>query len=437
MSGSSAKFVVDPGAATGGLITVPGDKSISHRSLMLGAIADGQTHISGFLPGEDCLATLDALRALGVSIDIKSPAEVTVHGVGMRGLKGAAEPLNLGNSGTAMRLFSGLLAGQDFSSVLTGDDSLCSRPMERVAKPLREMGADIETTAGRAPLTIKGRQLTGIKFASPVASAQLKSAILLAGLYANGTTTVVEPAMTRDHTEKMLAQFGVDLNIDGLTVCLTGPQQLVATDVQVPGDLSSATFPLALGILGGERPVRINNVGINPTRTGVLDLLRHLGAQIDVQNERMMGAEPVADLVARPSQLSGSRLPEQLVPLAIDELPMIFALAGCATGETVLRGAEELRHKESDRIAMMVRGLAALGVEVEEYPDGIRIRGGRPGGGQVDSGGDHRIAMAFAVLASRASGRVEITDTANVNTSFPGFVQTMRSLGLLIAEQPG
>jgi len=423
-----------PGRDCGGRITVPGDKSISHRALMFGALATGTTTVTGFLAGEDCLATMKALQALDVTIATDSDGAVAIKGVGMHGLVAADAALDMGNSGTGLRLMAGLLAGQRFSSVLTGDASLRSRPMERIAGPLREMGASIATTDGKAPLTVGGSSLKAITYNSPVASAQVKSAILLAGLYAQGTTTVVEPGVTRDHTERMLRSFGVPVVSRGLTASLTGPAELTAGAISVPGDLSSAAFALGVGCLSCTDEIVIDNVGINPSRTGVLDILRLMGANIEICDERVFGDEPVATLIARPSQLHGVAIPPELVPLAIDELPLIFALAACAEGDTLITGAEELRHKESDRIALMVQGLQALGIAVEESPDGARIRGGQLRGGIVDSGGDHRIAMAFCVIASAAESAVTIRDTENIATSFPGFVPLMQSLGLQLAE---
>jgi len=427
---------VEPGVATGGRVRVPGDKSISHRALMLGAIADGETRVTGFLAGEDCLATMAALRALGTSIDFDA-TEVCVRGAGLRGLHAPAAPLDLGNSGTGMRLLTGLLAAQSFDTQLTGDASLRSRPMERIAAPLRAMGADVRTVDGCAPLAIHGgRELTGIEYQSPVASAQIKSALLLAGLYANGRTCVIEPGVSRDHTERMLQTFGVAVETGADFAAVSAPERLHACSVQVPGDLSSAAFVLGAASLGRACSVEVIDVGLNPTRTGILDILRLMGTDIVVADETLAGAEPLATLRVSPAPLRGADIPPELVPLAIDEMPLVFALAACAEGRTVISGAGELRHKESDRIAMMVAGLQALGVAVEERPDGAVIEGGSIGGGTVDSAGDHRIAMAFAVLAGRADAPVTILDTANIATSFPGFVPLMRSLGLRVSEAP-
>lgn len=423
-----------PGRNISGTIQVPGDKSISHRALMLGALASGRTTVTGFLAGEDCLATMVALRALGVHIEMDDSGAVHIDGVGMNGLRAADSALDMGNSGTGLRLMAGLLAGQNFSSELTGDESLRSRPMERIAGPLRQMGASIETTDGKAPVRVGGGQINAIDFVSPVASAQVKSAVLLAALYAHGTTRVTEPGITRDHTERMLRTFGVDVSSGELTAALTGPATLAASDVQVPGDLSSAAFALGAGCLSKSGSVVIENVGINPTRTGVLDILRLMGARIEVRDEGVLGDEPVATLVALPSDLHGVVIPSELIPLAIDEMPLVFALAAAAEGDTVISGADELRHKESDRIALMVRGLQALGIDVEERADGALIRGGTPDGGVVESADDHRIAMAFSVLASCAADTVVIRDSDNIATSFPGYVPLMQSLGMQIQE---
>jgi 3-phosphoshikimate 1-carboxyvinyltransferase len=423
-----------PGRNISGRIRVPGDKSISHRALMLGALASGRTNITGFLAGEDCLATMAALQSLGVHIETDESGSVHIDGAGMHGLRPATGALDVGNSGTGLRLMAGLLAGQDFSSELTGDESLRSRPMERIASPLRQMGANIETDDGKAPLHVGGRRLNAIDYVSPVASAQVKSAVLLAALYADGTTTVVEPGVTRDHTERMLRTFNVKVLSGELSAAVTGPATLRACDVQVPGDLSSAAFALAAGCLSQSGEVVIENVGINPTRTGVLDILRLMGAQIAIQDQDKLGDEPVATLVASPSELRGVVIPPELIPLAIDEMPLIFALAACAEGDTLIRGADELRHKESDRIALMVQGLKALSIDVEERSDGARISGGLPAGGTVESAGDHRIAMAFSVLASCASDTVVVRDTENIATSFPGFVALMQSLGMQLQE---
>lgn len=435
MSHPGARYVVQPAARVGGELTVPGDKSISHRALMLGGIAAGQTGITGFLPSEDCHATLAALRAMGVAIEQHSATQLTVHGAGARGLAAPGQVLDMGNSGTALRLFMGLLAAQPFDSTLIGDASLMRRPMERVALPLRAMGAAIETAQGTPPVQIGGgRKLTAIDYVLPVPSAQVKSAILLAGLAAEGVTCVTEPAPTRDHTERMLTGFGVQLQRQGATVGIAGGQRLTATRVEVPADISSAAFFLVAGALAAHEGLTLRNVGVNPTRTGILDILGLMGADIRMENRRESGGEPSADLIVRASQLRGIRIPVELVPLAIDEFPVLFIAAAAADGVTELTGAEELRVKETDRLAVMAEGLGRLGVRHELHADGIRIEGGPISGGTIDSHGDHRIAMAFAVASLRASGPLEILDVANVATSFPGFVPLARSAGLAISQ---
>ena len=429
---SKLTFAVQPGGALTGRIRVPGDKSISHRSIMLGALAEGTTDISGFLEGEDSLATLRAFRAMGVDIEGPDSGRVVVHGVGLHGLKPPARPLDLGNSGTSMRLLSGLLAGQAFDTELVGDSSLMSRPMRRVTAPLAQMGAVIATTdAGTAPLRISGGQrLQGIDYAMPVASAQVKSCLLLAGLYAAGRTCVHEPAPTRDHTERMLNGMGYSVNCHDSVACLDGGGSLTATAIDVPADISSAAFFLVGASIASGSGLVLEHVGINPTRTGVLEILKLMGADIEIQNPREVGGEPVADLRVRSARLRGIDIPVEQVPLAIDEFPALFVAAACAEGRTVLTGAEELRVKESDRIQVMADGLQALGVNAEPTPDGLIIQGGAIGGGTVNSHGDHRIAMSFAMAALRATGAVTITDCANVNTSFPGFVELAAGAGL-------
>jgi 3-phosphoshikimate 1-carboxyvinyltransferase len=430
----ASRYRLRPVREVGGTLQVPGDKSISHRALMFGGIASGVTRIRGFLESEDCLATLHALEAFGVHIERPAAQQLRVHGAGAQGLRAANRALDLGNAGTAMRLFMGLLAPQSFDSTLVGDRSLMRRPMERVAAPLRLMGADIATTEGHPPVVIRGgRELVGIDHTMSVASAQVKSALLIAGLAARGCTRVTELAPTRDHTERMLAGFGVELQRDARTVALEGGQRLQGIEVDVPGDFSSAAFFLVAGCLGARRPLLLRNVGVNPTRTGLLDILRAMGADIRVQL-RAAAPEPIADIEVRRSELHGITVPEALVPLAIDEFPVLFVAAACAAGETLVRGAAELRVKESDRLAVMAQGLARLGIEHELFPDGLRIHGGAIGGGTLDSHGDHRIAMAFAVASLRATALLEIQDVANVATSFPGFVATARSVGLDIEE---
>jgi 3-phosphoshikimate 1-carboxyvinyltransferase len=429
-------YRVTPADHVAGEVSVPGDKSISHRAVMFGAIASGTTRIDGFLEGEDCLATMRAVRELGVEVERPAPGEVVVRGAGLRGLKAPSTDLDMGNAGTAMRLFMGLLAAQPFDSVLVGDESLMRRPMERVAKPLREMGARIETSDGRPPVRITGgAALHGLRYVMPVASAQVKSAVLLAGLYAQGETTVEEPAVTRDHTERMLQSFGCEVRARGGMATVHPPRQLQAARISVPGDFSSAAFFIVAACIGARAPFTIRGVGVNPTRTGLLEMLALMGADLRLINHRSCGAEPVADIEIRPATLRGVRVPERLVPLAIDEFPAFFIAAACAEGETLVTGAAELRIKESDRIAAMARGLEALGVRNEVLPDGLRVEGGRIGGGTIDSRGDHRIAMSFAIASLRAEAPLEILDVANVATSFPGFARLANSVGLRIEER--
>jgi 3-phosphoshikimate 1-carboxyvinyltransferase len=421
-----------------GDIRVPGDKSMSHRSIMLGALAEGITEVNGFLEGEDSLATVQAFRDMGVTIEGPDDGFVRIHGVGMNGLQAPRGPIYLGNSGTGMRLFSGLLAAQAFDSELVGDASLTKRPMGRVADPLRAMGAVIDTAeGGRPPLKIRGNQpLTGFHYDMPVASAQVKSCLLLAGLYADGVTSVTEPAPTRDHTERMLEGFGYHVYRDDATSSVSGGGKLVACNIDVPADISSAAFFLVAGSIAPGSDLTLRHVGMNPTRVGVINILRLMGANIDVSNERAIGGEPVADVRVRYAPLKGIDIPEREVPLAIDEFPVLFIAATFAQGRTTLRGAEELRVKESDRIQVMADGLAAVGVKTTVTPDGIIIDGGQTmTGGIVNSHGDHRIAMSFAVASLRAKGEIVINDCANVATSFPGFVELAQQVGMNIQSQ--
>ncbi|MBO3274604.1 bifunctional prephenate dehydrogenase/3-phosphoshikimate 1-carboxyvinyltransferase [Pseudomonas schmalbachii] len=430
-------YLAQPGGSLSGRVRVPGDKSISHRSIMLGSLAEGTTEVEGFLEGEDALATIQAFRDMGVVIEGPQHGRVTVHGVGLHGLKPPPGPLYLGNSGTSMRLLSGLLAAQSFDTTLTGDASLSKRPMNRVAKPLREMGAVIETgPEGRPPLTIRGGQrLTGMNYEMPMASAQVKSCLLLAGLYAAGETAVTEPAPTRDHTERMLRGFGYPVDVQGSTARVESGHKLSATHIEVPADISSAAFFLVAASIAEGSEIVLEHVGINPTRTGVIDILKLMGADITLENQREVGGEPVADLCVRSAKLKGIDIPEDLVPLAIDEFPVLFVAAANAEGRTVLRGAEELRVKESDRIQVMADGLKALGVKCEPTPDGIIIDGGAYGGGEVWSHGDHRIAMSFSVASLRAGGPIRIHDCANVATSFPTFLGLASQTGIRVAVE--
>ncbi|TDG13517.1 3-phosphoshikimate 1-carboxyvinyltransferase [Seongchinamella unica] len=432
------EFKLLPGGTINGEARVPGDKSMSHRSMMLGALAEGTTRVTGFLEGEDALATQSAFRAMGVEIERLGEGEVLVHGVGLRGLKAPSGPLDLGNAGTGMRLMCGLMAGQTFDTVLTGDASLCSRPMGRVIDPLTLMGAEIASEeGGRPPLVISGgNSLQGIHYDLPMASAQVKSCVLLAGLYARGRTSVTEPAPTRDHTERMLRGFGYEVSNENGVISLQGGGRLKATDIDVPADISSAAFFLVAASITPGSDLLLTHVGINPTRTGVLNILRLMGADITLKNEREVGGEPVADIRVRYAPLQGIDIPEDQVPLAIDEFPVLFIAAACAEGRTVLRGAEELRVKESDRIAAMAEGLDTLGVPNEVLDDGIIIDGGSPiGGGEIRTHMDHRIAMAFAIAALRAEKEIYVLDCDHVATSFPGFDALARGLGLQITVQ--
>jgi len=428
-------YRIEPGQSLGGEIRVPGDKSISHRAVMLGSIARGRTTIAGFLESEDCLRTLGAFEQMGVARQNGARGELIIDGVGMHGLKVPAQALDLGNSGTGIRLMLGLLAGQGVEATLTGDDSLRQRPMERVAAPLRQMGAAIESQDGKAPVRVLGqRRLHGIRYELPVASAQIKSALLLAGLAAHGRTEVIAPAPTRDHTERMLKTMGVDVAVseDGLRVSVDGPVELRPGDIRVPGDLSSAAFFIVGAAIGRGRELVIRNVGINPTRDGVLEILRLMGARFELENRSWLGAEPVADIRITPSRLQGIEIPEALVPLAIDELPIVFVAAAAASGRTVVSGAAELRVKESDRISAMARALGAVGVAVSETADGMIIDGGPIRGGAIESCGDHRIAMSFAIASLVSEQPISIGDTGPVATSFPGFVETAHGAGLRI-----
>lgn len=432
---SPVTFTVAPGGALEGRIRVPGDKSISHRFVMLSAIAEGASEASGFLEGEDTIATVNAFRAMGVEIEGPDNGHLRVEGVGLRGLSAPAAALDMGNSGTAMRLLAGILAGQRFDSRLTGDSSLSRRPMTRVTEPLRRMGARIDTAvSGTPPLYVHaaGGPLRAIEYALPVASAQVKSCVLLAGLYADGRTCVLESAATRDHTERMLATFGRPAGISGGRVCVDGGGRLRGASMEIPADISSAAFFILGASIAKGSDVLLEGVGVNPTRTGVIEILSLMGADIRVQNIRDAGGEPVADIRVRGSRLKGIEVPESLVPLAIDEFPAVFVAAACAEGETRVTGAEELRVKESDRIAAMAAGLQALGIEAEPTPDGMRIGGGSMRGGRIDAQGDHRVAMAFSMAALAAGESVVVEDCANVDTSFPGFAALAASAGVNI-----
>ena len=433
---SQIDYLVKPGGRLSGEFRVPGDKSISHRSIMFGSIADGTTHVTGFLQGEDSLNTLRAFRAMGVEIDgPNDKGEVTIHGVGIDGLQPPVEDIDLGNSGTSIRLMSGLLSGQAFDVVLSGDRSLSKRPMKRVTDPLALMGAKVDTEeGGKPPLRIHGGSaIKGIDYKLPMASAQVKSCVLLAGMYAQGKTCVTEPAITRDHTERMLNAFGYPVETIGNRMCIEGGGRLTACSIDVPADISSAAFFLVAASIAEEADITLMHVGVNPTRTGVIDILKLMGANIELLNERIVGGEPVADIRVKSTQLKGINVPENLVPLAIDEFPVLFVAAACADGQTVITGAEELRVKESDRIQVMADGLLAIGVDCKATPDGMIINGGSIKGGKVHSRDDHRIAMAFTMAALRSESAIIIEDCENVNTSFPDFIGIANRAGIAVS----
>lgn len=433
----SNRYIIQPGGKLTGRLRVPGDKSISHRAIMFGSLAMGDTEVTGFLAGDDCLATLQAFQQMGVQIEAIADDHLLIHGVGLHGLKAPSAVLDLGNSGTSMRLLSGILSAQPFNTELTGDNSLRSRPMARIIKPLELMGAKITAQAGGLPpLSIVGNpQLQGIDCSLPMASAQVKSGLLLAGLYAAGETIVTEPAPTRDHTERMLRAFNYPIEEQNSTVTIKSGGELTGCKVYVPADISSAAFFMVGASIAPGSDILLKHVGINPYRIGVIHILNLMGAEIEILQERSLGGEPVADIriKAAPS-LIGVDIPFDLVPLAIDEFPAIFIAAACANGVTTLHNASELRVKESDRIAVMVEGLRALGIEAESLEDGIQIVGGQLQGGHVNSHGDHRIAMAFAMAGLRATGPITIDNCANVVTSFPNFVELAQEAGLKISD---
>ncbi len=421
-----------------GDLTVPGDKSISHRSIIFGSIAQGTTIVDGFLEGEDCIATLKAFQNMGVSIERPKSQQIIIHGVGKYGLKRPSNVIDCGNSGTSIRLLAGLLAAQSFDSELTGDESLLKRPMLRISKPLTLMGAEISTNEGKPPIKIKGgKQLTSIDYVMPEASAQVKSCILLAGLYAQGQTRIHEQGISRNHTELMLKAFSYPVEQQDKVIVINAQSECQGITIKIPGDISSAAFFLVAGSIIPGSDLIINNVGINSTRTGILTILKKMGADITLLNLRQYGEEPVADLRVRYAPLKGIKIPEELVPLAIDEFPIIFIAAACAEGQTLVQGAEELRHKESDRIGAMIEGLVQIGIEAQGFADGALIKGGLIKGGHVDSRGDHRIAMAFAIAGAVAEKGVYIKNCVNVATSFRNFVETANKLHLQIKDVEG
>lgn len=434
---STLCYVIQPGGHVKGTYRVPGDKSMSHRSIMLGSIAEGTTEVTGFLEGDDALATLQAFRDMGVTIEGPDNGKVVIHGVGLHGLQAPTKPLDVGNAGTAMRLLMGLLAGQKFEFTLTGDASLTKRPMNRVANPLREMGVVVETAAeGRPPVHVKANGFVkAIDYVMPMASAQVKSCVLLAGLYADGETSTIEPAPTRDHTERMLRGFGYSVKTEGNKASLIGGGKLTAMKIDVPADISSSAFFMVAASIAEGSDITLQHVGINPTRDGIVSILRLMGADITLSNQREVGGEPVADIRIRYARLKGITIPEEFVPLAIDEFPVLFVAAACAEGKTILTGAEELRVKESDRIQVMADGLQALGVNAQPTPDGMIIEGGSIGGGIVETHDDHRIAMAFTMAGLRATGAITVNNCAHVATSFPGFVSLAKQAGISIEEQ--
>lgn len=413
-----------------GQVTVPGDKSISHRSVMFGSIAEGVTEIHGFLQGADCLSTISCFSRMGISIENQGDT-VLVHGKGLHGLTAPTDILDCGNSGTTTRLISGILSAQNFDVTLTGDESIQKRPMRRIIHPLAEMGARIESVRGNdcAPLHITGSSLHGISYHSPVASAQVKSSILLAGLYAEGETRVTEPYVSRNHSELMLRSFGADVRTEGTTAILTPVRELYGQKLLIPGDISSAAFFIAAALIVPGSEVLIKNVGINPTRDGILRVCRSMNADITLLNQKDGGGEPTADLLVRSSTLKGTVIEGEIIPTLIDELPVIAAMACFAEGTTIIRDAAELKVKESNRIAVMTENLTAMGADVTETEDGMIIRGGKPlHGAVIDSKKDHRIAMTFAVTALAADGKTEILDADCVNISYPGFYGDLERL---------
>jgi 3-phosphoshikimate 1-carboxyvinyltransferase len=426
---------ISNGGLIKGTVVVPGDKSISHRAVMLGALSEGLTRVTGCLLSEDVLCTINAFRLLGVEIEQNTSAcELLVHGVGLHGLKNPLKPIYVGNSGTSMRLMAGIFSGAGLLATITGDSSLSLRPMRRICEPLLEMGANLQTTiSGTAPLQIgESRGLKGITYTMPVASAQVKSCILLAGLFADTPTKVIEHTPTRDHTETMFKTFGISLTLEDGTITLSGGQKPIACEVDIPADISSAAFFMVGGAIGLDSHVLLQGVGINKTRSGIIKILEMMNAKIKISNIRMCGSEAVADITVASSDLRGIEVPLDSVAAAIDEFPAIFIAAACAKGTTILRGATELRHKESDRIDVMASGLRKLGVYLETYEDGIKIVGGQLGCGTIDAQGDHRVAMAFSIAALKASGEIVISNAEGIATSFPEFVSIAKSIGLKV-----
>jgi len=429
-------FLVSPCNSLSGVITIPGDKSISHRAIMMGSIANGVTKVSGFLEGNDSLATLKSFQKMGVDIE-QSGSKLTIKGLGMHGLKAPTKPLDLGNSGTSIRLMSGLLSAQSFDSELCGDESLSKRPMDRIIGPLRQMGAKIYGVNSKPPLSISGNQpLKAITYELPIASAQIKSCLLLAGLYAQGKTCIVENVTTRDHTERMLRGFGYQVTCSDNCITLDGGGELEACDIDIPSDISSAAFFMVAGSIAKDADLTLKTININPTRTGIIEILKLMGADIVLSNETEMAGEKTADIQVRSADLKGIEIPNELVPLAIDEFPVLFIAASCAEGETLLTGAKELRVKESDRIQVMADGLKILGIKTEVLDDGIRIQGGQfsKPSAPIKSQHDHRVSMSFAVASAACNFDIKIEGVDNVKTSFPNFVELANTIGANIKE---
>ena len=429
-------FVASPGNSLSGVITIPGDKSISHRAIIMGSIANGVTKVSGFLEGNDSLATMKSFQQMGVGIE-QLGSKLIIKGVGMHGLKAPTKPLNLGNSGTSIRLMSGLLSAQSFDSELCGDQSLSKRPMDRIIEPLRQMGAKINGVNSKPPLTIFGNQaLKAITYELPIASAQIKSCLLLAGLYAQGKTCIIENVTTRDHTERMLRGFGYQVICSDNSISLDGGGELEACDIDIPNDISSAAFFMVAGSIAKDADLTLKSININPTRTGIIEILKLMGADITLSNETEMAGEKIADIRVRSADLKGIEIPNELVPLAIDEFPVLFIAASCAKGETLLTDAKELRVKESDRIQVMADGLKILGIRTEVFDDGIRIQGGQfsKPNTPIKSHHDHRISMSFAVASAACNFDIKIEGVDNVKTSFPNFVELANTIGINIKE---
>ena len=424
-------YYVSPSNNLNGEIYVPSDKSISHRAVILAAIAEGQTLVNGFLMGADNLATISAFQKMGVTIEVIENDKLLVNGVGKGGLNAPADVVDCGNSGTAIRLLMGLLAGQSFTATLKGDQSLRRRPMKRIIDPLVQMGAQIDSFKNLPPLKIIGNpNLKGIHYRLPIASAQMKSCLLLAGLYAKGETCVTEPAPSRDHTERLLKHFNYPVRVENLHTCLSGGGVLKARDISIPGDISSAAFFIVAATITHGSSVCLRQVGINPTRLGIINLLKMMGADIEIVNRQEKYGEPVGDIFVRYARLTGIKIPQEQVPLAIDEFPILLIAAAAAQGQTVLRGAQELRVKESDRIIAMVEGLKKLGIKAEPLPDGLVVQGGVFQSGVISSYHDHRVAMAFAIAGTIAKDPVRIRDCENVKTSFPNFVELVDEIGM-------